>query len=178
MGVTRARRLDVPRARWHAHPYNRSRYYRMAAATAPRLPRPVRTWLAERLARRPRAMAEKSDLGDHKYVSLVTFRRDGTPVPTPLWVVRYGGELGCLTYSQLAKVKRIRANPAVTVAPCTLRGKVRGEAVPGTAEIVSAEETATIRSLVDEKYGFLGRFITRRGARRADPMIGIRITLD
>lgn len=50
MGVTRVPRLDAPRARWHAHPYNRSRYYRMAAATAPRLPRSVRTWLAERLA--------------------------------------------------------------------------------------------------------------------------------
>jgi lauroyl/myristoyl acyltransferase len=41
---------DAPRARWHAHPYNRSRYYRLAAAAAPRLPRPVRAWLAERLA--------------------------------------------------------------------------------------------------------------------------------
>jgi lauroyl/myristoyl acyltransferase len=50
VGVTLAPRLDAPRARWHAHPYNRSRYYRLAAATAPRLPRPVRAWLAERLA--------------------------------------------------------------------------------------------------------------------------------
>jgi lauroyl/myristoyl acyltransferase len=50
VNVTLAPRADAPRARWHAHPYNRSRYYRLAAAAAPRLPRPVRTWLAERLA--------------------------------------------------------------------------------------------------------------------------------
>lgn len=50
MGVTVAAGVDAPRARWHAHPYNRSRYYRLAAAAAPRLPRPVRVWLAERLA--------------------------------------------------------------------------------------------------------------------------------
>ena len=42
--------VDAPRTRWHAHPYNRSGYYRLAAAAAPRLPRPVRSWLAERLA--------------------------------------------------------------------------------------------------------------------------------
>jgi KDO2-lipid IV(A) lauroyltransferase len=42
--------VGAPRARWHKHPYNRSRYYRLAAVAAPRLPRPVRTWLAERLA--------------------------------------------------------------------------------------------------------------------------------
>ena len=43
--------MDAPRGRWHAHPYNRSRYYRLAAAAAPRLPRPARTWVAGRLAR-------------------------------------------------------------------------------------------------------------------------------
>lgn len=42
--------VDASRARWHAHPYNRSRYYRLAAAAAPCLPRSVRAWLAERLA--------------------------------------------------------------------------------------------------------------------------------
>lgn len=50
MSVTLVPETGAPRARWHAHPYNRSRYYRLAAAAAPRLPRPVRIWLAERLA--------------------------------------------------------------------------------------------------------------------------------
>ena len=48
--MTLAPRVDASRTRWHAHPYNRSRYYRLAAAAAPRLPRPVRAWLAERVA--------------------------------------------------------------------------------------------------------------------------------
>ena len=42
--------VAAPPARWHAHGYNRSRYYRVAAATAPRLPRALRMWLAGRLA--------------------------------------------------------------------------------------------------------------------------------
>jgi lauroyl/myristoyl acyltransferase len=49
VNVTREPGVDVSRARWHTHPYNRSRYYRLAAIAAPRLPRPVRKWLAERL---------------------------------------------------------------------------------------------------------------------------------
>jgi lauroyl/myristoyl acyltransferase len=51
MAVTPVPGLDTPRARWHAHPYNRSRYYRLAAAAAPRLPRRARTWVAGRLGR-------------------------------------------------------------------------------------------------------------------------------
>jgi lauroyl/myristoyl acyltransferase len=50
VAVTLAPGVSDPRARWHAHPYNRPRYYRLAAATAPRLPRPLRSWLAARLA--------------------------------------------------------------------------------------------------------------------------------
>jgi len=50
VAVTLAPGVGDPRARWHAHPYNRSRYYRLAAAAAPRLPRSLRAWLAQRLA--------------------------------------------------------------------------------------------------------------------------------
>jgi lauroyl/myristoyl acyltransferase len=50
VAVTLAPGVTEPRTRWHAHPYNRPRYYRLAAATAPRLPRPLRAWLATRLA--------------------------------------------------------------------------------------------------------------------------------
>jgi lauroyl/myristoyl acyltransferase len=50
MAVTPAQGVAEPRVRWHAHPYNRPAYYRLAAATAPRLPRPLRAWLATRLA--------------------------------------------------------------------------------------------------------------------------------
>ncbi|MGH7359422.1 MAG: lysophospholipid acyltransferase family protein, partial [Candidatus Rokuibacteriota bacterium] len=48
--VTGASEVESPPARWHAHPYNRSRYYRLAAAAAPRVPRAFRTWLATRMA--------------------------------------------------------------------------------------------------------------------------------
>jgi uncharacterized protein len=117
-------------------------------------------------------------LADHKYVSVVTFRRDGTPVPTPLWVVRYDDALGILTRPRLGKVKRIRANPAVTVTPCTLRGKLLGDAVAGQAMILDPEETVRVRDLVKRKYGLLGRLIIRRYERRPETALGVSITLD
>jgi lauroyl/myristoyl acyltransferase len=50
VAVTATGGVVSPAGRWHAHPYNRSRYYRVAAAAAPRLPRTLRIWLAGRVA--------------------------------------------------------------------------------------------------------------------------------
>jgi uncharacterized protein len=95
-------------------------------------------------------------LGASRYVLLTTFRMDGTPVPTPLWVVRDGDELAVWTVSTSGKVKRIRRNAAVTVAECDFRGNPRGEAVPGTARILDDAATERVRSLLRKKYGVTG----------------------
>ena len=123
-------------------------------------------------------MKRSEDLTHGKYVSVTTFRRDGTPVPTALWVVRYGDAVGILTTPERGKVKRIHANSAVTVAPCTLRGKVLGDAVPGHATLLDPEETVRIRDLMKAKYGLLGRVLIRRYERRPEMALGISITLD
>ena len=57
-----------------------------------------------------------------KYVSLVSFKRDGTPVATPLWFVVDGDRLLAITDAHSAKVKRIRRNPDVTLAACRASG--------------------------------------------------------
>jgi PPOX class probable F420-dependent enzyme len=75
-------------------------------------------------------------IGDGKYVLLTTYRKDGTAVSTPVWVVRYSDDaLAVWTVTATAKVKRIRRNRGVTVAPCTFRGKPLGESVSARAEI-------------------------------------------
>ncbi|WP_214323173.1 PPOX class F420-dependent oxidoreductase [Nonomuraea sediminis] len=117
-------------------------------------------------------------LGDEQYVSVTTYRRDGTPVSTPVWVAADGGDLVFWTVTSSAKVKRIRNNPAVTVAPCDLRGNLKGEAVRGTATILSAEETERVRGLLRRKYGLVGR-ITLLGSklrRGSTGTVGVRIT--
>jgi uncharacterized protein len=86
-------------------------------------------------------------------VSLTTLRRDGTPVATPVWVVAAADLLYVWTGSQTGKAKRIRNNPAVTLAPCTRRGTVTGPAVPAQAVIVLVGERPEIWRLFAAKYG-------------------------
>ena len=61
-----------------------------------------------------------------KYISLTTFRKTGEKVATPVWFGEDGDKLYVMTRSDMGKTKRIRNNPQVTVAPCTVRGKVTG----------------------------------------------------
>src|SRR5256885_16760927 len=63
---------------------------------------------------------------DQKYISLTTFRKTGVGVATPVWFGEEDGKLYVMTRSDMGKTKRIRNNPQVKVAPCTIRGKVTG----------------------------------------------------
>ena len=84
---------------------------------------------------------------------MTTVRRDGTPVATPVWVVAAADRLYVWTGSETGKVKRIRNNPAVMLAPCTRRGNVTGPAVPAQAMIVPVGERPEIWRLFTAKYG-------------------------
>jgi PPOX class probable F420-dependent enzyme len=66
-----------------------------------------------------------------KYISLTTFRKTGVGVPTPVWFGEQDGKLYVMTRSDMGKAKRIRNNPQVKVAPCTIRGKVTGPEFAG-----------------------------------------------
>jgi PPOX class probable F420-dependent enzyme len=92
----------------------------------------------------------------HAYISLVTFRRSGTGVPTPVWFAVHGGRLVVFTEASAGKVKRLRNDPRVRFAPCDVRGRVRGESwQDGRARIVEerAEEQAAYAAL-RAKYGW------------------------
>ncbi len=96
-------------------------------------------------------------LGDEKFVSLTTFKRDGNPVASPMWIVRDGPQLWLWTPAEAPKVRRVRRNPRVTLTPCGRTGKLRagGAVVDGTAEVVTdPSEVARIESLLKRKYGF------------------------
>ncbi len=89
-----------------------------------------------------------------KYVSLTTFKRDGTPVATPVWVVSEGGFLQVYTKSTTGKVKRLRNNAAVSVAPCDSRGGLQGDPVDATATIIDDPElVARTKDLITQRYG-------------------------
>ena len=77
-----------------------------------------------------------SAISGQKYISLTTFRKTGSPVRTPLWFAEATGKLYVMTRNDSWKYKRIRNNPKVLVAPCTMRGTVTGPDFEGTARIL------------------------------------------
>ncbi|MFF7969979.1 PPOX class F420-dependent oxidoreductase [Streptomyces sp. NPDC007905] len=118
-------------------------------------------------------------LGSGKYLLVTSYRKDGTPVATPVWVVRDGDALGVWTAADSWKVKRIRRRADVLVGPCDLRGHPTGDQLPATAEIADAATTARYRTLIARKYGILGRLtlLGSRLRRGLDGTVGIRVTL-
>jgi len=100
-----------------------------------------------------------SELKDQRYISLTTFKRDGTAVSTPVWVVSDDGRrLLVWSAAKTWKVRRIRRDPRVLVAPSTFRGKERGERLTATARVI---DDPGIDSLLREKYGWQKRVLDR-----------------
>jgi uncharacterized protein len=92
---------------------------------------------------------------DHKYLNLESFKRDGTPVQTPVWFAEEQGVLYVYTLANAGKVKRIRRHPRIRLAPCTMRGTVIGPWVEADATIVDAMTAAHGHALLWHKYGWL-----------------------
>lgn len=74
-----------------------------------------------------------------RFLSVTSFKRDGTGVATPVWSVSDGTRLFAFTDLHSPKVWRIRRNPHVLVAPCRVNGKLRGKPVSGRAEVLTAD---------------------------------------
>jgi PPOX class probable F420-dependent enzyme len=97
-------------------------------------------------------------LADERFILLTTFRRNGTPVATPVWAVALdGGRVGFWTSSGSGKAKRLAHTERVTVQPCNGRGKPKPGTQPidATARLVTGPEFDEIRAKVVAKYGFL-----------------------
>ncbi|MFF2369943.1 PPOX class F420-dependent oxidoreductase [Agromyces sp. NPDC058110] len=124
------------------------------------------------------------DVTAGKYVSLTTFRKDGTPVPTPVWFALDGDRIVVQTPAGTGKLKRLRRDARVTVAPCDMRGRVRAGAPEsaGSAEIVTEVAEATrLQGLLRRRYGFtytLAHAIIRPRGKGASADVMLRVTFD
>lgn len=120
------------------------------------------------------------DLSAGKYLLLTTFRRDGKPVSTPVWVMRDGEALAVWSAADTGKVKRIRDSGRVTVCSCDWRGKPLDVSVPGFAEVLTPSASAHFIGLMKRKYGLAARIGLAGSALRggSERMAGIRIRLD
>lgn len=124
-------------------------------------------------------MTVLDELSRSRYVSLTTYRKDGTSVSTPVWHAMDSGELFLSTNPDSWKVKRIRKDARVVVTVCGARGRI-AEGAPsaeGTARLLDAEGTDDVRRLLARKYLTvrLTVVLLRLVRRRPRPAIGIAV---
>ena len=91
-------------------------------------------------------------LQGRKYLSLTSFRKSGQPVKTPLWFAEEDGRFFFMTRDDSWKFKRIRNNPAVKIAPCTIRGRVTGPEMAARVRIMPQSEWEIARRGLKRKY--------------------------
>ena len=97
-------------------------------------------------------MTIPKELHGKKYISLATFRKNGQAVNTPVWFAEQDQRLYVMTRSDSGKYKRIRNNPEVKIAPCTMKGEIIGPEFIGSARILAAEQWARAKAAVNRKY--------------------------
>jgi len=102
-------------------------------------------------------MHNLEEIESEKYISLETYRKNNQPVRTPVWFVIKSDLIYVVTRDQTGKVKRLRNNQQVKIAICTIRGKVTGQWISGTAKILVKEETQDAVEWRDKKYGFMAK---------------------
>lgn len=106
------------------------------------------------------------DFTTQPYLSLETYRKNGEAMRTPVWFVRDGDRLYIRTVANSGKVKRLRANPRLSVALCDRVGNVTGPWVAATGREVRDDPTLYERvdRLLDEKYGEIKRQLAAQAA--------------
>jgi len=110
-----------------------------------------------------------------KVISLETYRRNGEPARTPVWFLEENGILYVHTDDSTGKVKRIRRNPKVRVAPSHFRGKPKGEYIEARAELETSPRIVEMyHSQIYKKYGLQGtftKFLQRFSRSKANDVI-------
>jgi PPOX class probable F420-dependent enzyme len=108
---------------------------------------------------------------NQSYLNLESYRKNGQGVQTPLWFAESDGVLYFYTVAHSYKVKRIQNNPRVRIAPCDMRGNLKGEWVDATARLLDDAESRRADDLLNRKYGWMKRtlnFLAKlRGHKRA-----------
>jgi len=122
-------------------------------------------------------MSEIQDLQSKKYILLETYRKNDQPVRTPVWFVIQNDFVCVITREDTGKVKRIRQNPKVKLAPCTFKGKPIGKWISGNATKVTGEEAQAAIKLRKKKYGLMAT-IAGFASRGKGDLVVFSISLD
>ena len=108
---------------------------------------------------------------DQKYLSLETYKRDNTPVQTPVWFVIDNDQLYITTKETTGKVKRLRNNQNARIAVCSMKGDIKSNWVDVGLEKISEESNVEkIVKLRKKKYGFSARLVSMFTSQKGKTM--------
>ena len=96
---------------------------------------------------------------DQKYINLETYKKDSTPIRTPVWFVIDNNLIYIITRDSTGKVKRLKNNQNVQIVPCSFKGKPKNGWVKGKAEKITGQEADKAIKLRKKKYGMSARLI-------------------
>ena len=122
-------------------------------------------------------MSSLENLQSQKYISLETYKKNNQPIRTPVWFVIQNVLIYVITRIKTGKVKRIKNNPHVKLAPCTFKGKPTGEWIEGNTSKVSGQESEKAIKLRKKKYGFMAN-IAQFASRGKGDLVVFSIKLE
>jgi uncharacterized protein len=121
-----------------------------------------------------------SHLVGEKYINLETYRKNGQGVRTPVWFVERDKDDGSVLYVRTSddtgKYKRVLKNPSVQIAPCDMRGTVKGKWIKGEARIAGEEEKLKAFKMLEKKYGLLYKMTRMFLSSKNYVVIAINVT--
>ena len=108
---------------------------------------------------------------DQKYVNLETYKKDGTPVRTPVWFMIDSDIVYVVTKEKTGKVKRLKNNQNIRLVPCSFKGKPESEWIKGIAQKVTGEEAEKAIKLRKKKYGFSAKLTGLFTSQKGNPIV-------
>lgn len=119
--------------------------------------------------------ADFAALHGQEFMNLTTFRKNGQPVPTPVWFAQAGDSLYVMTVDNTGKIKRVRNSSRVQVGPSDRRGTPTGPLAEGTARILPSAEARRANALLNQKYGWMKRVFDLVQKIRSTPRVYLEI---
>jgi len=108
---------------------------------------------------------------DQKYINLETYKRDGTPIRTPVWFVIDNDLIYVITRESTGKVKRLKNNQSIRIVTCSFKGQPKNEWVNGMAEKITGEKADKAIKLRKKKYGMYARLIGLFTSQKGDLIV-------
>ena len=108
---------------------------------------------------------------DQKYINLETYKKDGTPVRTPVWFMIDNDIVYVITRESTGKVKRLKNNHDVRIVLCSFKGEPKNDWVKGRAQKITGEEAEKAMKLRKKKYGFSARLTGLFSSQKGNPIV-------